>query len=220
MIYFNNAATTYPKPPGVSKAVTASLNSIPFHPGRAGTEQIENDTVESCRFKLANLLGVSCADNIIFTGGATEGLNLVLKGLFRGGEHVVTTAIEHNSVLRPLKTLERDQKLKLSIVNCDNQGRINPKDLECAIREDTRAVVVSHSSNVTGTVQDLAEIGRRIKPHDVLFIIDASQSAGAVPIEAEKWGVDVLVCAGHKNLYGIAGVGRGVSKREPGRFNL
>ena len=206
MIYLNNAATSFPKPRDVNEAVASYLASAPFHAGRVGFERQREDTVWICRQRLAELLGVDDPAHIVFTSGATEALNLALVGADLTG-HVITTAIEHNSVLRPLHRLRQERGIELTVVDCDANGQVAPDDIEQAVRADTSAIVVNHCSNVTGAVLDLEAIGRIARRRGVLFVVDASQSAGVEPIDVEKQSIDLLALAGHKSLYGVPGIG-------------
>lgn len=207
MIYLNNAATSFPKPKEVHDAVLASLNGPLVHFSRTGLEREDDDIIYLCRARLADLLNIDDPLHIIFTSGSTEALNLAIKGLQLNGGNVVTTAIEHNSVIRPLKTLEKDGKISLTIVECDRNGYIEPQQFSEAIREDTRAVVVNHCSNVTGAVLDIKEISEIAHSAGAYIIVDASQSAGSIPIDCKNWDIDLLAFTGHKSLYGMQGIG-------------
>lgn len=218
MIYLNNAATSFPKPEEVITAINTYLQSPPFHSGRVGFEMQSEDVITACRQKLAQLFNADTPDNIIFTSGATESLNLAILGLNLIGGHVITTAIEHNSVLRPLKTLERDDGIELTIVNCDEYGFVSPSSIADQVQPNTKAIIVNHCSNVTGTILDLKSISEIAHAADVYFIVDASQSAGVAPIDVRADGIDILAFAGHKSLYGIPGIG-GLYLREGLRPN-
>lgn len=213
MIYLNNAATSFPKPPSVNEAVTTYLATEPFHAGRVGFERQPEDTLAMCRRRLATLFGLDDPSHIVFTSGATESLNLALSGSNLSG-HIVTTAIEHNSVLRPLQRLRREQGIELTIVDCDHNGYVAPEAIKRAMRPETSAIVVNHCSNVTGATLDLEAIGRIARGHRALFVVDASQSAGVTPIDVESQQIDLLAFAGHKSLYGVPGIG-GLYVREP-----
>jgi len=207
MIYLNNAATSFPKPPEVIRAVQHCMETIPFHSDRIGFARQEENVSQSCREKLAKLFNARTPLEIIFASGATEALNLALFGMDLTGGHVITTTTEHNSVLRPLKTLEQKGRISLSIVDCDNLGYVNPIEISNALRENTRLVVVNHCSNVTGAVQDLKSIAAFAHEASALFLVDASQSAGAIDIDVQEDQIDIMAFAGHKSLYGIAGIG-------------
>jgi len=213
MIYLNNAATTFPKPQETIDAVTTYLGSTPFNCLRTGYTGQEEDVILACRKSLAALFNVDDPERMIFTSGATESLNLVIKGLDLEGGHVITTQIEHNSVLRPLYGLERAGKIELSIVECDKYGHVDLADIEKNIRKNTRAVVINHASNVTGEIQDLRSISKITVSGKLILIVDASQSAGCIPIDVKKDSIDILAFTGHKSLYGIPGTG-GVYIRE------
>jgi cysteine desulfurase / selenocysteine lyase len=213
MIYLNNAATTFPKPRKVNDTVAAYLDTEPVHAGRVGFERQKEDTVWVCRQKLAELLGAEDPSHIVLTSGATESLNLALSGSDLTG-HVVTTAIEHNSVLRPLHRLSRERGFALTVVDCDADGYVQPSAIEQAIRPQTSALVVNHCSNVTGAVLDLEAIGRVAQRHGALLAVDASQSAGVELIDVRTQAVDYLAFAGHKSLYGLPGLG-GLYMRAP-----
>lgn len=208
MIYLDNAATTLQKPRAVVDAVMAAMCSM----GNAarGTHQSalkSGRAIFDARCRLAELFGCKDPQRVAFTSNSTEALNLAISGLIRPGDHVITTDLEHNSVLRPLYRLEQEENVALSFVPADRQGRVDYADFERLIREDTRAIVCTHASNLTGNVLDLQRIGAVARAHGLLFIVDASQSAGCYPIRAEEWGVDVLCFTGHKGLMGPQGTG-------------
>ncbi len=205
MIYLNNGASSYPKPQEVINAVINYINSVPLNPYRSGFKR--PSFIEDCREKLCLLLNAKERKNIIFTSGGTESLNLAIMGLELRNSHVITTVIEHNSVLRPLKYLERERFIDLSIVKCNNNGSVNPYDIEKEIRENTGLIIVNHCSNVTGELLDLKSISEIAHKKDILFAVDASQSAGHIPIDVTAWNIDILAFTGHKALYGLAGTG-------------
>lgn len=207
MIYLNNAATSFPKPPCVVEAVTSALERTPYHHARAGFEHGTCDVLADCRKRLCELFHAEDHHRMVFTSGATESLNLAIGGLELRGKHVVTTAVEHNSVLRPLKTLERDHAVDLTIVDCDEFGFVPPDNIAKALRNDTAAVIVNHCSNVTGAVNDLHAIGDMTTERGVPLIVDASQSAGVLDIDVQAMHIDILVFTGHKSLYGMQGIG-------------
>ncbi|MGB9911795.1 MAG: aminotransferase class V-fold PLP-dependent enzyme [Candidatus Kapaibacteriota bacterium] len=207
MIYLNNAATSFPKPKEVQDAVIASFSAPLVHSSRTGLEREDDDIVYLCRTRLADLFNIEDPLQIVFTSGSTEALNLAIKGLPLNGSNVVITAIEHNSVIRPLKTLEKEGKISVTVVECDRNGYVYPEQIAQAIRDDTRAVVVNHCSNVTGAVLDIAEISKIAHSAGAYFIVDASQSAGAIPIDCKSWDIDLLAFTGHKSLFGLQGIG-------------
>ena len=214
MIYLDNAATTLRKPPQVIDAVVAAMGS--FGNSARGTHEealAASRVIYDTRCKLAALFGCKRPDHVAFTCNSTEALNIAIHGCIHAGEHVISTDLEHNSVLRPLYRLERENNVKLSFVPADRQGNIDYADFERLLRPDTRAVVCTHASNLTGNTLDLACIGAFAHEHDLLFIVDASQSAGVLPIDMEQMHIDVLCFTGHKSLMGPQGTG-GLCVRE------
>lgn len=207
MIYLDNAATTLCKPDAVIAAVTRALTTL-GNPGRGGHDAALNASrvVYETRAALAALIG--CADPrcIAFTANATQSLNIAIKGLLRPGDHVITTALEHNSVLRPLYEMQR-QGVRLTILPADAQGRIRYEDFSDAIAPDTRAIVCTHASNLTGNLVDIARIGSITHAHGLRLIVDASQTAGVFPIDVDAMHIDVLCFTGHKALLGPQGTG-------------
>ena len=214
MIYLDNAATTLRKPPQVIDAVVAAMGS--FGNSARGTHEealAASRVIYDTRCKLATLFGCKRPDHVAFTCNSTEALNIAIHGCIHASEHVISTDLEHNSVLRPLYRLERENNVKLSFVPADRQGNIDYADFERLLRPDTRAVVCTHASNLTGNTLDLACIGAFAHEHDLLFIVDASQSAGVLPIDMEQMHIDVLCFTGHKSLMGPQGTG-GLCVRE------
>ena len=207
MIYLDNAATTLHKPPQVMDAVVRAMTAMGNAARGAHGGALEaSRTVYNTRVKLARLFGCPRPDHVIFTANSTEALHIAISGLIRPGDHVVTTDCEHNSVLRPLYRLE-ERGAVLDIALADRLGRVACEDLEALLRPDTRAVVCTHASNLTGNVLDIARIGEMARRRGALFIVDASQTAGALPIDIEAMGVDVLCFTGHKGLMGPQGTG-------------
>lgn len=207
MIYLDNAATTMRKPKAVVQAVTEALCSI-GNPGR-GVHDASLDAsriVFDTRVKLAELLGAEHPECIVFTMNSTESLNIAISGIFNPGDHVITTAMEHNSVLRPLYALEK-QGVELTILPCDLSGRIDYADFEKAIRQNTRAIVCTHGSNLTGNLVDICRVGEIAQRNKLLFLVDASQTAGVFPIDVQKMKIDILCFTGHKSLLGPQGTG-------------
>ena len=214
MIYLDNAATTLRKPPQVIDAVVQAMDSFGnsargTHEGSLAASRVIYDT----RCKLASLFGCKRADHVAFACNSTEALNIAIHGCIRSGDHVISTDLEHNSVLRPLYRLEREKGVSLSFVPADRQGNIDYADFEKLLRSDTRAVICTHASNLTGNVLDLTRIGQFAHAHGLMFLVDASQSAGVLPIDMEKMQIDVLCFTGHKSLMGPQGTG-GLCVRE------
>ena len=215
MIYLDNAATSYPKPESVLRAVERTMRFLGANPGRSGHRMslAAARIVLDAREALASLLHVQNPDDIVFGANCTDMLNLALQGACRQGMHVLTSAYAHNSVLRPLYRLEREKGVSLSFVPADRQGNIDYADFEKLLRPDTRAVICTHASNLTGNVLDLTRIGQFAHAHGLMFLVDASQSAGVLPIDMEKMQIDVLCFTGHKSLMGPQGTG-GLCVRE------
>jgi cysteine desulfurase/selenocysteine lyase len=211
MIYLNNAATTYPKPAQVIKAVQKSIENMPHDSSRSGSATGSRDTVFDCRRKIAQLFGAPDPTRIIFTSGATEALNMAINGLSLdlalGGAHVVTTVVEHNSVLRPLYRLKDKGVIDLDLAACDKSGCVPADSIRRLITNKTAAVVVSHCSNVTAAENNIVEIASVAHDAGAIIIVDASQSAGSIPINVQNNDLDIVVFAGHKGLYGLPGIG-------------
>lgn len=208
MIYLDNAATTLHKPPQVIDAVVRAMTAMGNAARGAHGGALEaSRTVYNARVKLARLFGCPRPDHVVFTANSTEALNTAISGLIRPGDHVVTTDCEHNSVLRPLYRLAEERDVVLDFLTADRQGRVACEDLESLLRPNTRAVVCTHASNLTGNVLDVARIGEMAHRRGALLIVDASQTAGALPIDMEAMGIDVLCFTGHKGLMGPQGTG-------------
>ena len=208
-VYLDNAATSYPKPEAVYLAVDRYLRECGGSPGRASHRKArEADAVVlDTRTRVATLFGVGDPARIVFTCNATESLNLAIRGVLRPGDHVLLTDLEHNAVVRPLWKLKDSLGVRLTVVESDPDGFIDPARVGAAIRPETRLVCCVHASNVLGTVQPVGEIGAIARSRGVLFLVDASQSAGVVPLEVERMGIDLLAFTGHKGLLGPAGTG-------------
>ena len=207
MIYFDNAATTLQKPERVARAVMEAMGTF-GNPGRGVHEpaMAASRAIYDTRCALAQLFHAENPANIAFTANATEALNIAIKGTLNPGNHVITTALEHNSVLRPLYELE-GRGLERTILPADRQGRVAYEDFEAAIRDNTRAIVCTHGSNLTGNLLDIGKIGAIAKTHGLLFLVDASQTAGVFPIDVQEMGIDILCFTGHKGLLGPQGTG-------------
>jgi cysteine desulfurase family protein len=207
-IYFDNAATSWPKPEAMIKAMVDFNAQVGANPGRSGHRlSIEaSRIVYNARETVASLLGAGDPHSVIFTRNATEGLNVVLRGFLRPGDHVITSSMEHNSVMRPLRALELEG-IELSVIQCSGAGDISPDDIAPAIKENTRMIVITHASNVTGTIMPIADIAEMPRDRGVLVCVDAAQTAGSVPIDVLKDNIDILVFTGHKSLNGPQGTG-------------
>ena len=208
-IYLDNAATSFPKPESVYAAVDHYNRSLGAAAGRGGYRAaVEVDTVlRRCRKRAAELLGAESPERVVWTFNATDALNMALHGLLDRGDHVVTTAAEHNSVLRPLRALSDRRDVDVTVIDVDATGRVDPVAVRNALRPSTRLVAVQHASNVTGIVQPIDDIGSIAHENGTLVLVDAAQTAGHRPIDLADWPVDLLACAGHKGLLGPLGTG-------------
>ena len=213
MIYLDNAATTMKKPQCVIDAVVAAMSHM-GNAGRGATSAAldASRVIYDTREKLSDLFNLQNPSRVAFTCNSTESLNTAIKGILSSGDHAITTALEHNSVLRPLYDLQA-KGMKLSIVDCDENGNIDYNDFEKLIKENTKAIVCTHVSNLVGNVLDVKKIGSIAKKHNVIFIVDASQSAGVFEIDMQDMNIDILCFTGHKGLLGPQGTG-GICVRE------
>lgn len=207
MIYLDSSATSFLKPPQVAEAVFRSFNTI-GNAGRGAHAPTLNASrlIYDTREKLAALFCTPDPSRIAFTCNATEALNIAIHGAIHPGEHVITTACEHNSVLRPLYLKEKEGT-ELTIIPADKKGRIRYDLLESSVKSNTSAIVLTHASNLSGNVTDLAFVSNFAKKHGLLLIVDASQTAGSLPINVVKMGIDILCFTGHKGLFGPQGTG-------------
>ena len=208
MIYFDNAATSWPKPPGVAEAMVHFMEKVGANPGRSGHRlSVEaGRIVYGAREALAELFNAPDPLRIVFGANVTEALNLALRGLLRPGDHVVTSSMEHNSVMRPLRALE-ERGVALTVVPCSPAGFLNPADLETALRPETKLLVLNHASNVVGSLLPVHEAGKIARRHGCLLLVDAAQTAGAHPIDVQADCIDLLAFTGHKALGGPMGTG-------------
>ena len=208
-IYLDNAATSWPKPESVYQAVETYQRENGAPAGRSAYHDATHAEwiVGHARGQLADLIRAESPSNIVFTFNGTDSLNLAIHGLLKSGDHVVTSVVEHNSVLRPLKHLEQTRGIRVTRVDCDGQGRVNPDDIEKAITSKTRLVAIIHASNVTGVIQPVEEIGRIARQHGLIYLVDAAQTAGHLPINVGQMGAHLLAAPGHKSLLGPLGTG-------------
>lgn len=208
VIYLDNAATSWPKPPGVAEAMTGFLTDVGANPGRAGHRRAiaAGRIVYDLREEIASLVGCPDPMRVVFGMNATEAINLVLHGLLRPGDQIVTSSMEHNAVMRPLRLLEA-RGVAVSVAPCSPRGELDPAEVERRIAPATRLIVLNHASNVVGTIQPVAEVGRIARHHGVPLLLDGAATVGAVPIDLERDGVDLLAFTGHKALGGPTGTG-------------
>lgn len=215
MIYLDNAATTFPKPNTVIDSMSDFMRTTMANPGRSGHKMSTqtNKMILETRMKLAKVIGAKNPLQIAFTKNASEALNMAIMGLLKQGDHVVSSMMEHNSVIRPLYKLKNDEVIGLSIVKGDQEGFIHWEEIAREIKPNTALVAITHSSNLLGSINDIQHIGNQIaalnkeREEPILFLVDCAQTVGAVPIDVEKMGIDLLAGAGHKSLYGPTGTG-------------
>jgi cysteine desulfurase family protein len=207
-IYMDNAATSWPKPEETLKAMATYARSVGANPGRSGHSMSVDAgrVIFDTREAAADLFGVTNPLRIIFTKNATEALNIAIFGLLNPGDHVITSGMEHNSVMRPLRAMEK-RGVEVSIIPCSPSGEINPDDVDRAIKKTTRAIYLTHASNVTGTIMPISKVGTIARDKEVLFCVDAAQTAGALPINVDEMSIDLLAFTGHKSLFGPQGTG-------------
>lgn len=207
MIYLDHAATSFHKPTEVAEAVYHALQGI-GNSGRGahGAALDASRLVYKTRETISHLFHVGDPSRVVFTSNATESLNIAIQGLLKPGDHCITTSLEHNSVLRPLYLMEK-RGVSLTVVPADKKGCIAIESIEAAVRAETKAVALTHASNVTGNVLDIERVGKVCKQHGLLFILDASQTAGLLPVDMEKVEISALCCSGHKSLLGPQGTG-------------
>lgn len=208
-IYLDNASTTFPKPKIVSDSIYNYLVNVG---GNANRSNYSNSLDSSrslllTREKLAEFFNFDNCENVIFTSNITHSLNILIRGTLKKGDHVISTSMDHNSTLRPLQDCKKNLDVELDIVNADILGFINPDDIESKIKSNTKLIVMSHASNVTGSIQNIKAIGDICKKHNIFFILDTAQSAGMLPIDMKYLGVNALAFTGHKSLLGPQGIG-------------
>jgi len=206
VINLNQAATTWPKPACVTEAMTAAFSAPPPGQFRSGAGGDGADIMEDTRQQLADLLGIGNPGRVFFASGATDAANALIRGLPLAGRRVLASQTEHNSVLRPLMNLRRHVG-KVDIIPCDENGTVSPEAVSAMLEDPAAAVFISHCSNVTGAIQDLAAIGEIVHRKGAMLVVDVAQSAGCLPVGADAWGVDALIVTGHKGLFGPQGTG-------------
>jgi len=207
-VYFDNAATSHPKPPSVYKAVHYTLQHVGANPGRGehALSQTASRIIFEARETIAKFFNIPDSKNIVFTTNGTGALNLALKGLLKPGNHVITSSMEHNSVTRPLNSLIKEG-VKVTPIQCDKQGKFNPDFLRKEIKKNTRLIAITHASNVTGTILPVEEIGELAAKNGIPFLIDAAQTAGTIRIDVISNNISMLASSGHKGLLGPQGTG-------------
>jgi cysteine desulfurase family protein len=208
MIYFDNAATSWPKPPGVLEAMAHFISEVGANPGRAAHRRAVDSgrIVYDARETVCELFRAPDPLRVTFGKNVTESLNVALQGLLQPGDHVITSSMEHNAVMRPLRALER-AGVEVTVVGCSPQGELDPAEVEDQFRSNTRLVVLNHASNVVGTLLPVAEVGALCRERGVLLLVDAAQTGGAYPIDVQAEHIDLLAFTGHKSLCGPMGTG-------------
>ncbi len=208
MIYLDNAATSFPKPEEVYKAVDKCLREYGANPGRSGHKLAlkAGRAIYETRELICRLFNIDNPMQIIFTSNATDSLNLAIKGVLKKGDHVITSSMEHNSLIRPIKTLE-EIGVENTIVDCSKEGFIEIDDIKKAIKKNTRLIAITHASNVTGTIMPIEQIGKLARENDILLLVDAAQTVGVYDIDVKSMNIDLLAFPGHKGLMGPQGTG-------------
>lgn len=215
MIYLDNSATTFPKPDSVISAMTDFMKNTCANPGRSGHKMAQetNREILMARMDMAKLFNIANPMQLIFTKNASESLNIAILGYVKKGDHVITSCMEHNSVLRPLNYLKDIGDIELSIVSSDDEGFVHAKDIVAELKPNTTLIAVTHASNLTGSINDIKEIAKTIatenlnRENKISLLVDAAQTAGLVDIDVNEMGIDMLAGAGHKSLYGPTGTG-------------
>ena len=207
-VYLDNGSTSFPKPKVVADSIYNYLTNVGGNPGRSNHPKslAANRVLYDTREKICNFFNFNKAENVIFTNNITSSLNILLNGIIKPGDHVITSSMEHNSVIRPIKALEK-LGIENTIVQCDKDGFLNVNDFEEAIRSNTKLIVTTHASNVCGTLVDIKSVSEIAKSHNILYLVDASQTAGIYNIDLKEISADMLAAPGHKGLLGPQGTG-------------
>ncbi len=208
MIYLDNAATSFPKPSNVYDEVLNCMKNYAANPGRSSHDMSlkASKKIAEARYEISSLFNIDNPFNIVFTVNATEAINIAIKGIINKGDHVISTVIEHNSVLRPLSYL-KNEGAEVSLINVDEYGFVQLNELKSKIKRNTKLIIINHGSNVLGTIQNLEEIGNLAKDRGIVFMVDASQTAGTFDIDVKKSNIGLLAFPGHKGLLGPQGTG-------------
>lgn len=209
MIYLDNSATSWPKPRDVYLSVVDAIKIYGANPGRAGHKMsiAASEEIFKCRMAVADFFGIDDPSKVIFTLNATDSLNIAIKGILKENDHVVVSSMEHNSVLRPIFALSQEKGITYDIVWGNIYGFVSAEEIEKAIKPNTALIILNHASNVCGTVNPIRQVGEIARKHHIPFLVDASQSAGILPIDVKRDNIDILATAGHKGLYGPVGTG-------------
>jgi cysteine desulfurase family protein len=216
IIYLDNAATTYPKPPEVYHFMNEFYQKHGVNPGRSGYDMSleTEEIVHTTRQTLTNFFNGNDPNQLTFSYNASDSLNMIIGGMLEKGDHVITSNVEHNSVLRPLYHKKNDGEIEVTYIPFDDKGYIDPDDVKKAFKKNTKMVILNHGSNVIGTIQPVGEVGRYCKESGIYFAIDASQTAGAIKIDIEEMNIDIVAFTGHKCLMGPTGIGGSYIRKE------
>jgi cysteine desulfurase family protein len=208
-IYLDNAATSFPKPPSVLEAMKKFFFEVGANAGRSAYRNAQQSSrmVFETRESIAQLIGAADSSRIIFTSNATESLNIAIMGILKEGDHVITSSIEHNSVMRPLRFLEKTRGITVNLAQCLPTGELDPDEVKRSIKENTKLIIATSASNVIGTILPIAEIGEIARAQHIPFLVDGAQTVGSNPINVEKENIDLLAFSGHKALLGPQGTG-------------
>lgn len=206
-VYLDNGATSYPKPPEVAESISAYIMNVGTNVGRGAytSSYVAENIVYETRELICQLFNFKKTENVIFTKNITESLNVLIKGLLKEGDHVLVSSMEHNAVMRPLNSLK--DKIEYTRVQCNKLGELNVEDVVKSIKQNTKAVIMTHASNVSGTILDLEKVGEICKENDIFFIIDSAQTAGFLDMDFAKLNADAIGFTGHKSLLGPQGIG-------------
>jgi len=208
-IYLDNAATSKIKPASVREAMINYYDNIGCSPGRGGYQQSLNAgrILLEARMSFCELFNFDKPENVIFTHNITYAINMILKGMLEEGDHVITTMMEHNAIIRPLNHMINDLGIEVDFVKANEKGEVNLEDIENVIKENTRLIITTHASNVTGTILPIKEIGNLAKKKNIVYMVDSAQTAGSIEIDLKELNIDILAFTGHKGLYGPTGTG-------------
>ena len=208
-VYLDNASTTFPKPKVVADSIYNYLINVGGNANRSNYSNALESSREllKARINLANFFNFNKPENVIFTNNITASLNILIKGFLKSGDHVISSTMEHNSILRPLTEMINLLDVKVDFVKASPLGFIEPKDIENAIKPNTKLIILSHGSNVTGTIQPLKAIGEICKKNNIFFIIDSAQTAGSIKVDMKDLNADAVAFTGHKSLLGPQGIG-------------
>ena len=208
-VYLDNGSTSFPKPKEVTVAIYNYLTNIGGNPGRSNHihSMGSNRILYSTREKIASFFNYNSIENVIFTKNITESLNILLNGFLNEGDHIITSSIEHNAVIRPLYLLKESKNIELSIVKANNLGIVDSSKVKEEIKHNTKEIIMTHASNIVGSIQPIKEIGALCKENNIFFILDSAQSAGVIPIDFKEFNLNALAFTGHKSLMGPQGIG-------------